>query len=188
MKNVAKAAGFGILILAVLSCGLAGKLAEKGLDKGLNSQRASALWTDVPKMDGLDDSPTEDLPITIKLVLHTFVNLVLNSDKNEKKHVSTDWIFYNYKGGETDIKNFYTAAKMKSSGNWDLPQGMESPCADGKDKGMPGEVCLYQKTENGKQMGLIILALPNQDPKVPVFVYFIRAETEADDPQQKVGQ
>lgn len=188
MKNIAKAAGFFILILSVLSCSLAGKLAEKGLDKELNTQRAGSLWTDVPKMDGLNDSPTEDLPITIKLVLHTFVNMVLNSDKDQKKHVSTDWIFYKYDGGETDIKNFYTAAKMKSSGNWDLPQGMESPCADGKDKGMPGEVCLYQKTENGKQEGLIILALPTKDAKTPVFVYFIRAETEADDSQQKAGR
>ena len=69
------------------------------MDKGLNTQRASALWRDVPRMDGLDDSPTEDLPVAIKLVLHGFVNIVLNSDKNSKP-VFTDWIFYKYKGTE----------------------------------------------------------------------------------------
>jgi hypothetical protein len=96
MKFIAKSACFGILFLVVMSCSLVGKLAEKGIDKELNTKRADALWTDVPKMDGLGDSPTEDLPITIKLVLHTFVNMVLNSDKDKKKHVSTDWIFYDY--------------------------------------------------------------------------------------------
>ena len=180
MKNIVKAASFVILILSVLSCGLAGKLIDKGLDKGLNTQRASSLWDDVPRMDGLNDSPTEDLPVTIKLVLHTFVNVVLNSDKDQKKHVSTDWIFYNYKGNETDINNFYTPEKMKSSGNWSLPEDMKSACMDGKDKGIPGDVCLYQKTENGKQQGLIIIALPTKEKDTPVFVYFLRAETEAD--------
>jgi len=188
MKFIAKSACFGILFLVVMSCSLVGKLAEKGLDKELNTKRADALWTDVPKMDGLDDSPTEDLPITIKLVLHTFVNMVLNSDKDQKKHVSTDWIFYDYKGGEADIKNFYTPEKMKASGNWSLVQDMQTPCREGKDENIPGEVCLYQKSENGKQEGIIILALPTKDPKTPVFVYFIRAETDADDPQQRGGQ
>lgn len=180
MKYIFKAAVFAILIFAVLSCNLAGKLVEKGLDKGLNIQRASSLWGDVPRMDGLNDSPTEDLPVTIKLVLHTFVNVVLNSDKDQKKHVSTDWIFYQYKGNETDINNFYTPEKMKSSGNWSLPEDMKSACMDGKDKGIPGDVCLYQKTENGKQQGLIIIALPTKEKDTPVFVYFLRAETEAD--------
>jgi len=188
MKNIASAAGFAVLMLSVLSCGLVGNLAQKGLDKELNTQRASSLWSDVPRMDGLNDSPTEDLPITIKLVLHTFVNMVLNSDKDQKKHVSTDWIFYKYNGSETDIKNFYTPEKMKSSGNWSLPQDMKSACMDGKEKGLPGEVCLYQKTENGKQQGLIIIALPTQEKDVPVFVYFLRAETDADAPQKNAAQ
>jgi hypothetical protein len=179
MKHIAKAAVFAILTIAVLSCSLAGKLVEKGLDKGLNTQRASSLWTDVPRMDGLNDSPTEDLPMTIKLVLHTFVNMVLNSDKNSKP-VSTDWVFYKYNGSETDIANFYTPTKMKSSGSWNLPEGMKSACMDGKEKGLLGDVCLYQKTENGKQQGLIIVALPTKEPGTPVFVYFLRAETEAE--------
>jgi hypothetical protein len=179
MGYITKAAGFGILIFFVLSCSLAGKLAEKGLDKGLNAQRATSLWSDVPRMDGLNDSPTEDLPVTIKLILHTFVDMVLNSDKNSK-HVSTDWIIYNYKGSETDIRNFYTPAKMKTAGNWSLPEGMESACMDGKEKGLYGDVCLYQKTESGKQEGLIILALPTKEPNTPVFVYFFRADTAAD--------
>jgi hypothetical protein len=181
MKHIAKAAGFAVLMIAVLSCSLAGKLAQKGLDKGLNTHRADSLWDDVPRMDGLNDSPTEDLPVTIKLVLHTFVNMVLNSDKNSKP-VSTDWIFFKYNGSESDIENFYTPAKMNSSGNWSLPENMKSACIDGKEKGLPGSACLYQKAEDGKQKGLIIITLPTQEPKAPVFVYFLRAETTADAP------
>lgn len=184
MRNIIKAGGFITLILAVLSCSLAGKLAEKGLDKGLNTQRVGSLWSDVPPMDGLNDSPTDDLPLTVKLVLHTFVNMVLNSDKTSK-NVSTDWIFYKYKGSQSDIKSFYTPERMKSSGNWELADGMKSPCIDGSEKGLPGNVCLFQKTEDGKQKGLIILALPVQDKDVPYFVYFFRAEMDTDPASNK---
>ena len=68
MKAISKALGFVVLTLAVLSCSMIGKLAEKQLDKGLSTQKADSLWSDVPRMDGLNDSPTEDLPLTIKLV------------------------------------------------------------------------------------------------------------------------
>ena len=92
MKILARSLGFLILILAVLGCSMYRQAwPRSNLDKGLNTQRADSLWSDVPRMDGLNDSPTEDLPLTIKLVLHGFVNLVLNSDKNQKT-VYTDWI------------------------------------------------------------------------------------------------
>lgn len=71
-------------------------------------------------MDGLNDSPTEDMPVSVNIILHTFVNLILNSDKTEKP-VSTDWIFYKYNGKSSDIKDFYTTENMKSVGNWSLP-------------------------------------------------------------------
>ena len=184
MKNISAIASLCVLIFCVISCSLAGKLAEKGLDKALNTQRVGSLWSDVPRMDGLNDSPTEDLPVTIKLVLHSFVNIVLNSDKDQKEHVTTDWIFFKYQGNDTDIQNFYTPDKMKASGNWSLPQDMKSPCMDGKEQGLPGDVCLYQKTEDGKQQGLIIIALPTKEKDVPVFVYFLRAEAEPNQAQQ----
>lgn len=179
MKHIVKLASFAILMFAILSCSLAGRMVEKGLDKGMNTQRASALWSDVPRMDGLDDSPTEDLPLAVKLALHGFVNMVLNSDKNSKD-ASSDWIIYKYKGGTSDIRNFYSPEKMKSTGNWSLPQDMKSPCLSGSDKGLDGDVCLYQKSEDGKQKGLIIIALPTKEKDVPVFVYFLRAEANAE--------
>ena len=180
MKNITAILAFSVLIVFVMSCGLAGRLAEKGIDKALNTQRVGSLWSDVPRMDGLNDSPTEDLRVTIKLVMHAFVNMVLNSDKDQKKHVSIDWIFFKYQGSETDIKSFYTPEKMKSNGNWSLPEKMKSACMDGKEKGLPGDVCLYQKTENGKQHGLIMIAQRTDEKDAPVLVYFLRAETEAD--------
>jgi len=185
MKLIARSLGFVILIGAVLGCSMIGKIAEKQLDKGLSTQKADSLWTDVPRMDGLNDSPTEDLPLTIKLVMHGFVNMVLNSDKENSKNVTTDWIFFNYKGSTSDAKDFYTTDKMKSFGNWSLPEGMKSPCLNGKDKGIDGDVCLFQKMENGRQQGLIIIALPVKEKDVPVFVYFLRAEADADSPAKK---
>ena len=179
MKYVTHAAGFGILILAVLSCGLAGKL----MDKGLHMTRTASLWSDVPQMEGLESSET-DMPIALKLVVRTFVNTLLNNADKDSKPVTTDWVVYGYKGSETDIKNFYTPEKMKSAGNWDPPEKAGAACMDGKEKGLYGNVCLYQKTENGKNKGLVIVALPTEEPKAPVFVYFIRLETDADVPKK----
>ncbi len=184
MKTITTSLGFLVLIMAVAGCSMIGKLAEKGLDKGLNTQKADSLWPDVPRMDGLNDSPSEDLPLTIKLALHGFVNLVLNSDKSSKG-VSTDWILFKYKGTPSDVTSFYTADKMKSDGNWSLPKDMKEPCLSGKDKGVDGDICLYQKVEDGKQKGIIIIALPTKEKDVPVFVYFLRAETDADSGTKK---
>lgn len=184
MKYVTKFAGIGVLFLAVISCSLAGRLAEKGLDKTLNAKRVDSLWSDVPRMDGLNVSPTEEMPLAAKLAMHTLVNLVLNSDKDQKQHVSTDWIFFEYDGKGSDIESFYTPERMKSGGNWQLLQGMQSPCMDGTENGITGEACLYQKQENGKQEGMIILAMPSNDPKMPGLVCFFRAKTEAEAPQK----
>lgn len=184
MKSLTKVLGFIVLTLAVLSCSMVGRLAEKQLDKGLNTQKADSLWSDVPRMDGLNDSPTEDLPLTIKLALHGFVNLVLNSDKNSRS-ISTDWILFKYKGGPSDVTNFYTAEKMKSGGNWSLPEDMKVPCISGKSKGVDGDICLFQKVEDGKQKGLIVIALPTKEKDAPVFVYFLRAEADADSTNKK---
>src|SRR5947209_2695569 len=108
-----------------------------------------------------------------------FVNMVLNSDKNPK-NASADWIIYNYKGGPSDVTNFYTADKMKGGGDWSLPKDMKEPCLSGKDKGVDGDICLFQKEEGGRQKALIIISLPTKEKDVPVFVYFLRAEADAD--------
>jgi hypothetical protein len=184
MKTIARSLGFVILIAAALGCSMIGRLAEKQIDKGLSTQKADSLWSDVPRMDGLNDSPMDDLPLAVKLVMHGFVNLALNSDKKNSKNLTTDWIFFDYKGGASDATGFYTAEKMKSFGNWSLPEGMPSPCLNGKDKGIDGDVCLFQKTENGRQHGLIIISLPAKEKDVPVFVYFLRAEADADSPKK----
>jgi len=185
MKDLMKASGFAILILAVMSCGLAGKLVEKGLDPSLDTKRASSLWSDVPRMDGFNDSLEDDMPIAAKLAMHAFVNLMFRGmekgDKNDS-HLKADWILFNTKVNEADIKNFYTIDRMKSEGNWSLVKGMESPCKDGKAEGFSGEACLFQKTEDGKQMGMIILAMPNDTSDksgLQGAVYFIRAEVDA---------
>ncbi|MBX3281265.1 MAG: hypothetical protein KF756_02190 [Acidobacteria bacterium] len=184
MKHTTKFAGFAILVLAALSCSYARRAVEKKVESGLNTHRVGSMWDDVPKMDGLDDSPTEDLPLSINLVLHGFVNLVLHSDEKSQS-ATTDWILYKYAGSSTDIDNFYTLDKMKAAGNWSLPEGMTSPCFDGAEKGLYGDACVFQKVENGKQMGIIILALPTKEKDIPTFVYFLRAETEADPTPKK---
>jgi len=176
MKFITRSAGFGVLLLAVLSCSLAGRMAKKGLEKSMNSKRAEALWSDVPRMDGLDDSPSEDLPVAVQFILHAYVDLVLNSDKDQKEHITSDWILFQYNGKATDLTNFYNADRMKSAGNWTLLEDMKTPCVDAEDKGFPGSACLYRKEENGTHEGLIILALQPKENEKTAFVYFLRAK------------
>ena len=196
MKVISKALGAIVLIFAVLSCSSIGRLAEKQvakqLDKGMKTNKVDSLWQDVPKMDGLGESLNDQLPLAVNVILRGFVNLVfagMNADdknkdgKQEHNPVTVDFIFFNYKGTDIDIDKFYTAERMKAAGNWDLKEGMDKPCLDGGAEGAMGHACIFQKLENGKQQGLIILYVPNSDKNKKdtdptAFIYFFRASTD----------
>lgn len=177
MKHVTRSASFGVLLLAVLSCSLAGRFAKQQISKTLNTKRADSLWSDVPRMDGLDDSPSEDLPVAVQLALHAYVDLILNSDKSQKEQISSDWILFEYNGKATDLTNFYNPERMKTAGNWILPEDMKTPCMDAEDKGFPGSACVYRKVGNDSHEGLIILALQPKENEKTAFVYFLRARS-----------
>jgi hypothetical protein len=183
MKNIIKASGLIVLIFAVLSCSYIGRMAEKQVEKqlgnGMNTNKVDSLWPDVPKMDGLGESLNDQMPVTVNIVMHTFVNLLLGSmAKQENNHINVGFIFYRYQGSDTDIDKFYTAEKMKSSGNWSLKDGMTSPCLDAGANDTVGHACIFQKLENGQQQGLIILSIPAKEKDASALIYFFRATTD----------
>ena len=174
MKSTTTAVVFIIFVFAVISCNLAGKL----IDTGTDMPRASELWSDVPRMDGLSPSDIEP-PLAIKLIMRTVLNNLwrLNKEGEDKTPVSGDWIAFTHSGPPSDVQNFYTNDRMTSFGNWE--ESKKSTCVDGKDKGIDGVLCVFQKVADKKQIGLAIIA--GQDEKTKqTTVFFLRLEQDAD--------
>ena len=155
MKNATAAILFSVLFFTVVSCGLMDRFTGGGPDM----TRASELWSDVPRMDGLAHSDME-LPLTIKLIMRTVLNNLwrLNKENEDKTPVNGDWIVFTLNGGPTEVQNFYTNARMTSFGNWEATK--ESTCLDGKDKGIDGVLCVFEKVANKKDIMLAIIAVP----------------------------
>jgi hypothetical protein len=127
------------------------------------------LWSDVPKMDGLQKSDT-DLPIPIKLLAEPILNRTLGGGTHKG-----DWIVFTTKKSTDDVKNFYTNEKMTSYGHWDPSKN--STCMNGSSQGFTevGLFCVFEKTEKTKQTGLMILTGTGKSTE-PMTVFFFRVE------------
>jgi hypothetical protein len=174
MKGISKVVIFILFAFAVISCSLAGKL----IDSGPDMARATELWPDVPRMDGLSSSDVEP-PLAIKLVMRTVLNNLwrLNKDGEDKTPASGDWIVFTRNGPPNKVQNFYTNERMTSFGNWEASKN--STCIDGKDKGIDGVLCVFQKIADRKQIGLAIIA--GQDEKSgQTTVFYLRLEQDSE--------
>ena len=173
MKQVLSVVGILAVMLAVLSCGLINRFTSGGVE---NLQRAEDLWPDVPRMDGLEHSDLE-LPMTVKLIMRTAINNLwrLNKEGEDKTKVDGDWVVFSTKQTPADVESFYTNDRMTSFGNWDASK--KATCIDGKDKGWPGVFCGYQKKDNGRDVGLLIVAGEDEKTK-QTNVFYIRFESE----------
>lgn len=173
MKNVPAAILFGLLLLAVMSCSLIDKFASGGQ----KMNKASELWSDVPRMAGLAQSDLE-LPLAIKLLLRTALNNLwrLNKEGEDKTPVDGDWIVFTSGKLPADVQNFYTNERMTSAGNWET--GKESTCLDGKENGINGVLCVFQKVADKKEILLAIIAMQDDKSK-QTNVFFLRLEQDA---------
>lgn len=158
----------GLLLFVVLSCGLADRFT--GGDK---LTRTEGLWSDVPQMDGMMRSDLE-LPFTIKLLMRTALNNLwrLNKEGEDKTPATGDWAAYQTDRTPADLRDFYTNERMSGFGNWDPSE--KSTCIDGKDKGIEGVICVFNKTVDTNDIGLAIIATPGE--KIKTNVFFIRVE------------
>ncbi len=174
MNRITTVGVFCVFTFAVMSCSLAGKF----IDNGPDMTRANELWSDVPRMDGLAPSEME-LPATMKFIMRTVLDNLwrLNKDGEDKTPVKGDWIVFTLNGSPPDVRNFYTNERMTSFGKWEPAK--ESTCFDGKDKGVDGVLCVFQKFADKKEIELAIVAA--QDPKTKqTNVFFLRLERDAD--------
>lgn len=160
----------GVLLLAILSCGLADRLT--GSDKLTRTER---LWSDVPPLDGMRPSELE-LPFAVKVFMRTVLNNLwrFNKDGEDKTPSSGDWAAYQSDGTASDVEDFYTNDRMSSFGNWDPSE--KSTCIDGKDKGVDGVICVFKKTVDPNDVGLAVIAMPDEKKKI-TNIFFIRVES-----------
>lgn len=174
MKSISSAISVGVLIFVVMSC----NLAEKFVPGGTDMNKTAELWSDVPRMDGLAHSDME-LPLAMKILIRTALNNLwrLNKEGEDKTPATGDWIVFTSDGKPLDVQNFYTNARMTSFGNWEASK--KSTCIDGKDKGIDGVLCVFEKTADKKQIGLAIVAMPDDKTK-HTNIFFLRVEKPAD--------
>src|SRR5262249_31863480 len=131
-----------------------------------------------PRMDGLSPSDLE-MPFMVKLFMRTMLNNLyrLNKEGEDKTPVEGDWIVFSSSKPPAEVESFYTNERMTTFGNWEPSKN--STCFDGKDKGYPGVVCVFEKVADGKQIELLILAGQDEEKK-QTNVFYLRLEGPID--------
>lgn len=173
MKNLITATLAAGAIMFVMACGML----DKALDSATNMTQVNEMWPDVPVMDGMTRSEIE-MPAATKLILRTIIGNMglLNQGGESRATGDIDWTSYTVDKTPSDVRAFYTNERMASAGGWETQKN--SACIDGKDKGLDGVLCVFQKKTGTKQAGLLILAAPDEKTKKTT-VYYLRIEGEA---------
>ena len=173
MKSVPSSIILIILVLVALSCNLADRLA--GGDQNL--KRTNELWSDVPRIDGLEPSDME-MPFAIKVLMRTVLNNLwrLNDEGEDKTPVEGDWIVFTTSKTPLDVQGFYTNERMTSFGNWEASK--KSTCLDGKESSIDGAMCLFEKVENGRAVMLAVVAMKDDSTK-KTNLFYLRLQQDA---------
>jgi len=165
-----------LIVPVILACGITNTVTDE-VTGGDSFKPAAELWSDVPRMDGLEPSELEDLPLPVKLLMRTMIGNLgrLNAEGEDQTTGNIDWISYNRGGTPEDVSAFYTPELMAGNA-WETDSG--SACASGSATGLAesGVFCSFTKTENGTDKLLAIIAT-QEDASKPTGIFFLRLET-----------
>lgn len=167
MNRILSAAFCTALILTTTACDPLGIVS--GGDG--NFKRVSALWPDVPAMDGLGQPIEAELPSSLKLFMRTGLNLMMRGLGEGSPE--WDWLSFTTTKTPADVQNFYTTARMSPA-----PYGWasdQSGCASGASGSL---FCAFTKEQASKQIGLLIMAAQDEKTK-QTSVFFLRGESAA---------
>jgi hypothetical protein len=159
----------GLAAILALSCSplstAANAVANQVAGSGFNP--AGALWSDVPKMDGLNDDPNLDAPTWAKLYVQTVLKAASGGTG------SVDWVALSTDKTPDDVATYYTVERMSAQG-WDADQ--QEACFSGSQEGVSdaGTICVFGKTSSNPQSVLAIIAAADDTTTGKTDVFFFR--------------
>lgn len=142
---------------------------ELGVDSG-SMKSVAQLWSDVPRMDGMDQSQNIEMPMGLKIIARKMLDGMMRGVNDGKDAGQWDWAAFSINGKTpNDVQTFYTAERMSEHG-WKSEGGCTS---------MPGgedaTFCAFTKQEGQKGTGLIMIAAEDKENQA-VSIFFIRQE------------
>ena len=133
-----------LLLSVVVSC----RMVET-LTGGEKAGTVSSLWPDVPAFEGATKADLQ-IPLGPRLILRAAMQGKIS------------FIAFATTKTAQDVKDFYTADRMKAAG-W---TAHEKGCiGDTEDKKNQGAVCIFQRKDGDKQEGLAIIVGENEKTK-----------------------
>lgn len=153
-----------LIIVASLACSVTNLL--PGGSSGLRA--TNQLWSDVPRMDDLNNSELE-VPLVARIMVETMLSGLAGGTGNG------DFAAFTTNKSATDVQSFYTNDRMTASG-WQASE--QSTCLNGSDQGYNGVFCVFIKESAANQTGLVILASPDENNAAVTNVFFIRVENQ----------
>lgn len=145
--NTTKSAAICALLLilgVVVSCRMV-----ESLSGGEKGGTVSALWPDVPPFEGATKADLQ-IPLGPRLILRAATRGKIN------------FIAFTTSKTAQEVKDFYTADRMKVAGWTPHDQGCIGDTEDKKDQGV---VCLFQRKDGDRQELLAIIVAENEKTK-----------------------
>jgi hypothetical protein len=139
-----------LLLSVVVSC----KMIES-LTGGEKAGTVSSLWPDVPPFEGATKSDLQ-IPLGMRLILRAAMQGKVN------------FIAFTTTKGAQEVKDFYSAERMKTAGWTPNQKGCTGDTEDQKNQ---GAVCFFQRKDGAKQEGLAIIVAEDQKTKLTNIFY-----------------
>ena len=147
-----------ILVMAALGCGVLDTVVNQAVSGGKPAGTVADLWTDVPKMDGMNKVDMQ-LPIAAQLAIKAIAQ------------GNFDFIAFTTNHTPQDVVNYYTADRMKSAG-WDSTDTGGCTASADSSSGAGG-ICVFSQTSGGKNNALMIVIAQDANSK-QTQLFFVR--------------
>ena len=152
-----------VLLMAALGCGVLDTVVNQAVSGGKPAGTVADLWTDVPKMDGMN-KVNMDLPVAAQLAIKAMTQ------------GNFDFIAYTTSKTSQDVVNYYTTDRMKSAG-WDS-QDTGGCTASSDTSSGAGGICVFSQTGGSKNNALMIVIAQDASTK-QTQLFFIRVTDTA---------
>ncbi len=158
MKKLIVPVALVVTVLFTTGCGMLGNLIGGG------GSAATALWADVPPMDGATANKDLQLPPVARLAVQAIAQGNL------------EFVAYVTPKTPQEVADFYTVERMAAAG-WNSEAGGCQASNDTSGTG-GGGFCVFSKTEDGKETSLfVVTAKDDNSPQTQIF--YVRAQGAA---------